>query len=179
MGTKVNFSEAREKAEEAGVLGGGDYLKPKNGANRFRLVSECVEHAGEYKDPKTGEVKKTFKWLCLVIDRADKAVKPYFMPHKVYKQIEKLQQDPDYAFDEVPMEYDLTLNVENAGKLEVVYTIVPARASTPLNAEELAAIRGAGTVQEVQKALRAKDGAPTKPATGDLDIQIGGEDLPA
>src|SRR5688572_25697757 len=115
--TKVNFSQARKKAEEAGLLGGGAAWKPKEGDNRIRLVSECLEHPGSYNG------KKTFKWLCFILDRVDGEVKPYFMPHNIYEQLEKLQMSPDYAFDEVPMPYDITLNAKNAGKLDVVYTV--------------------------------------------------------
>ena len=45
----------------------------------------------------------------------------------MFEQIEKLQLYPDYLFDEVPMPFDITLNVKSGGKLEVVYTVVPAR----------------------------------------------------
>ena len=31
------------------------------------------------------------------------------MPHTIYKQIEGLQTNPDYAFDAVPMPYDITV----------------------------------------------------------------------
>jgi hypothetical protein len=105
----VDFGAALKKAEEAGLTGGGDYLKFKEGDNRFRLMSECLPHAGQFK----GE--SNFKWLCYVLDRRDGKVKPLFMPHTIYKQIVALQTNEDYAFQDVPMPYDLTVNAIGAG----------------------------------------------------------------
>ena len=70
-----------------------------------------MEHPGTYN----GE--PTFKWQCLALDRADGQVKPYLMPNVVYEQVEALQMNPDYRFDEVPMPYDLTLNVKGVKTL--------------------------------------------------------------
>jgi hypothetical protein len=83
--TKVNFAASREKAEKEGLLGRGDYLKLVEGDNRTRLMSECLEHPGEYQG------KPTFKWLCYVMDRKDGKIKPFFMAHTIYKAIEALQ----------------------------------------------------------------------------------------
>ena len=104
-----------------------------------------LEHPGTYNG------KATFKWLCLVLDRADGVVKPYFMPNSVYEKIEALQQNPDYAFDEVPMPYDLTLNIRGVKTKDVDYAIMPARTNSPLTPIELALIREAGGVQDVQR----------------------------
>jgi hypothetical protein len=73
-------------------------------------VSECIEHPGEYNG------KPRFKWLCYVLDRRDAKVKPFFMPHTIYKIIEGFQQNPEYAFDEVPMPYDITIVAKGAGR---------------------------------------------------------------
>ncbi len=145
--TKVNFAAAREKAEEAGLLkSGGIYNKTlKNGDNRFRLVSECLEHPGTYNG------RATFKWLCLVLDRVDGNVKPYFMPNNIYEQIEALQMNPDYAFDEVPMPYDLTLNIKGVKTKDVKYNLVAARQNTPLTPEERAAVEEAGSIRDIQR----------------------------
>src|SRR4051812_22107250 len=113
----VNFAERRKEAEDAGLVGGSDYLKLKEGDNRLRLMTECLPHAGTYQG------KKNFKWLCYVIDRRDGKVKPFFMPHKIYKAIEALQMNPDYEFFDVPMPYDVTINAVKAGTKDVVYTV--------------------------------------------------------
>jgi hypothetical protein len=145
--TKVNFAAVREKAQEAGLLNNGGVFNKtlKNGDNRFRLVSECLEHPGTYNG------KPTFKWLCLVLDRVDGLIKPYFMPNTVYEQIETLQLNPDYKFDEVPMPYDLTLNIRGVKTMEVEYKIIAARQNIALTQPELTAIEDAGSVRDVQR----------------------------
>lgn len=150
----ANFAEARKDAEKAGLLGSGDYLKFKEGPNKFRLLSMCLPHPGEYQG------RKTFKWLCYVIDRLDGKVKPLFMPHVIYKQIEALQMDDEYAFAEVPMPYDLTINAKNAGTKEVEYTVVPARKNSPVTPKELADLAAVKPLAELQAALKKEKDAP-------------------
>jgi hypothetical protein len=124
--TKVNFAAAREKAEDAGLLKtGGIYNKTlKNGDNRFRLVSECLEHPGSYNG------KPTFKWLCLVLDRAEGRV--LHAKHGL-RANQALQMNLDYRFDQVPMPYDRTLNIKSVKTKDVDYKIVPARQNTALS----------------------------------------------
>jgi hypothetical protein len=147
---KVDFGARRKEAEASGVLGGGDRFKLKDGDNRIRLMSECLPHQGEYNGVPN------FKWLCYVLDRRDGGLKAFFMAHKIYKQIEALQVNPDYAFSDVPMPYDLTISVKNAGKKEAEYTLIPARKETPLSEEEIDALAEAKPIADVQKAMREK-----------------------
>jgi hypothetical protein len=168
--TKVNFAEARKKAEADGLLGSGGYFKLQEGDNRVRLMSECLERPGEYNG------KPTFKWLCYVLDRKDGQVKPFFMAHTIYKQIEAFQLNPEYAFEEVPMPYDITINAKGAGTKEVDYTVVAARQNSQLTVDELKALEAQKPIRELQKALN--DGSaslsPNKPQAGpDLEIQVG------
>ncbi len=148
---KFNFSATREEAEDKYNLGKGQYFKVKDGSNKIRLVSICLPHSSEYNG------QMTFKWLCQVIDRKDNKIKPYFMPDKIYKAILNLQLDPEYVFEEVPMPYDLNIQAVNAGKKEVVYTVIPARTSIPLTDAELEMIKETPTVQEVQAKVREND----------------------
>lgn len=150
MAVAVDFGARMKDAEKAGLLSSGDYLKLKEGGNRFRLLSECLPHDGEFQG------KKNFKWLCLVLDRTDGKVKPFFMAHTIYKQIVALQRSDDYAFDGVPMPYDLTINADGAGTKEVKYTLMPARKELLLTADELAQLAAHKPVQDVKKALDEK-----------------------
>lgn len=146
----MNFAEARKKAEDTGQIASSDYLKLKEGDNRMRLMSECLPHAGTYQG------RKTFKWLCYVIDRKDGNLKPFFMPHTIYKQIEALQTNPDYEFFDVPMPYDVTVNAKGAGTKDVVYTIMAARKNTEVTDAELVALDQAKPLRDLQKALLEK-----------------------
>lgn len=166
---KVNFAATREKAEKEGVLSKNEYLKLKEGDNRIRLMSECLEHPGEYNGVPN------FKWLCYVLDRKDGKIKPFFMAHTIYKQIEALQLNEDYKFDEVPMPYDITINAKGAGTKEVVYTLMPARANTPLTPAEKALLVGTQPIAELQKAIYEKQPAPVEQPGERHDTDAGPE----
>ncbi len=165
---KVDFGASRKQAEASGELGGGDYFKIKEGANRFRLMTECLPYKGSYKGTAN------FKWLCYILDRRDQKLKTYFMPHTIYKQIEALQLDTDYAFAEVPMPYDLTVNAKGAGTKEVEYSVIPAKKETPLTADEEAELDQAKPIAEVKQALRDKQAKeaeqPPAPEITDNDV---------
>ena len=149
----VSFAERRKQAEAAGLLSSGDYLKLKEGDNRLRLMSECLAHAGEYQG------KRNFKWLCYVLDRGDGKIKPFFMPHTIYKQIEALQMNEDYAFEDVPMPYDLTIHAVGAGTKEVKYTLMPARKNTAITAVEHQELAKVKPLADLKKALDEKNAA--------------------
>lgn len=147
---RVDFSAGLKTAEREGLIGGGDTFKFKEGANRFRVLSECLPHQGSYQG------KPNFKWLCYVLDRADGQLKKFFMPHTIYKQIVELQKSDDYGFEEVPMPYDLTVTAKGAGTKEVEYTLTPARKNSDLTSDELAKLAQAKPLKELQEAIRAK-----------------------
>ena len=154
----VNFAERRKQAEDAGLISdGGGFYKYKNGDNRIRLMSECEPHTSTFSDGK-----KSFKWLCYVLDRRDGKVKAHFMPHTIYKQIEALQANPDYGFEDVPMPYDVTVNAKNAGTIDVEYTVIPARKETPLTDDEQADLLKQKSLADLKAAIDAKKkgGAP-------------------
>lgn len=148
--TKFNFSEALQEAEKTHDLGRGSKFKVKEGANKIRLVSECLPHESEYMG------NKNFKFLCHVLDRADNQVKLYFMPVKIYKDIQALQLSEDYSFQEVPMPYDVTINAVNAGTIEVQYSLMPAKNEVPLTDEELELVENTPSITEVRDRLENK-----------------------
>jgi hypothetical protein len=165
MPNSNSFAAARKQAEDAGMLGGGDIYKYKEGDNRLRLLSMCLPHPGEYQG------RPNFKWLCYVLDRRDGKVKIHFMPHTIYKSIEALQENPDYTFAEVPMPYDVTVYAKGAGTKEVEYTVLPARKEVPLTDAERAEYDKQKSLEDVQKAIKekvaSKDARPEPPPPTD------------
>lgn len=147
--SKVDLADTIRAAEREGLVGSGVF-KPQEGANKIRIVAGPLKHSEMYK----GE--RRFKWLVYVLDRADGQVKPYFMPHSIMKLLLGLQQSEDYGFDEIPMPFDVALNAKGAGTRDVEYSVVPARKSTPLTAEELDAIGAKQPIEEFQAAIRDK-----------------------
>jgi len=149
----MNFAERRKEAERQGVIGNSERLKLQEGGNKIRLMSECIAHAGTYKGTRT------FKWLCYVLDHADHKVKPFFMPHSIYKQIEALQLDPDYSFESIPMPFDIKINAKGAGTKDVEYTVIPAPKHTSVNPDALAQLRALKPLADLKKALDEKNAA--------------------
>ena len=162
---KVNFAENRKTAEKEGLITSGDYLKLKEGDNRIRIMSEAIPHTDVYDDGR-----KRDKWLCYVLDRRDGAIKPFFMPKGIYSQIEALQESDDYAFDEVPMPYDIAIRAEGAGTKQVKYSVVPARKNTPLTAAEEADLATKKPLTELQEMLRRNRGEPEAVPTEDAEV---------
>lgn len=163
MPTKVDFGANRKQAEDAGLIASGGFYKYKDGDNRIRLLSECLAHTSDFNG------QKNFKWLCYVLDRRDGKVKAHFMPHKIYKAIEALQANPDYAFVEVPMPYDVTIHAVKAGTKEVEYTVLPARKETPLTDDEERDLFKQKPLSELKQALNEKQvkKGPAAPAPRD------------
>jgi hypothetical protein len=159
MPAPADFAANRKKAEDAGLIGGGDIYKYKEGDNRIRLMTECLPHTSEYQG------KKNFKWLCYVLDRRDGKVKPHFMPHKIYKAIEALQTSEDYAFAEVPMPYDLTIHAKGAGTVDVEYTLMPARKETPVTEDEELDLYKQKPLKDFQQQLKEKAAKGKAPVT--------------
>lgn len=145
-----SLADARRQAERDGLIGGGEFFKVKDGANRIRIVSDALPHPGEFKG------KRNFKWLVYVIDRADGVVKPYFMPHRIFKTLEDFQSDEEYTFENMPMPYDIVINAKGAGTIDVEYTVI-ARKPTALTADERNLIDSAKPLRELQQQIRDKN----------------------
>lgn len=168
--SRVDFAAGRKLAEREGHIVSGDRFKFKEGPNRIRVLSVPLAHPGEYNG------SPNFKWLCYVLDRADGQIKTFFMPHRIYKDIEALQETDDYAFDEVPMPYDIQVTAVGAGTKEVKYTVIPARKNVPLTAAEITALDAKKPIEEVQAAMRLKAGEIEQPAQ--FERQTEDDDLP-
>lgn len=152
----TSLADQRKQAEKEGLIGSSDIFKVKDGQNRIRIVSYALPHPGEFKG------KRNFKWLVYIIDRADGKLKPYFMPHKIFKTLESFQEDEDYAFDElVDMPYDIVINVKGAGTIDVEYAVI-ARKPTELTPAEETMIAEAKPLEELQQQIRAKAGGTSK-----------------
>jgi hypothetical protein len=116
-------------------LGSGEKFKVVEGKNSIRILSEPRVVRSTYQgQPNT-------KFLAWVIDRADGAIKLYFMPKTVLEAISALEEDEQFGFNGLPMPYDLSINARGAGTKDVVYNVLPGKpgALTPAELEEFKA----------------------------------------
>lgn len=145
---KFNVNETIKKAEDEGLINKSNIFKPKEGANRIRLLSPCIPYKSVFK----GQV--TVRFLCWILDRADGVIKLYFMPQTILDMVGGLQMSDDFSFEDVPMPYDITINAIGAGNKEVKYSVVGARQNAPLTAEELTAYEAKDSLETVIENLR-------------------------
>ena len=172
MSGKVNLADLVKQAEKEGQVGSAVF-KPQNGDNRIRVVAGPLPHNDSFTDKKTGESERRFKWLVRIIDRADGQVKPYFMAHTVMKALRTLQEDEEYAFDEMPMPYDVVVKVENAGTRDAKYQVL-ARKATKITADEQNAIDALPTLEEYQQQLASRREQPER----SFDPDVVGSEAP-
>ena len=177
---KFDANATIKKAEEDYGLGKGEYFKVQDGDNRIRLLSAFLPHQSEYQG------RPTFKFVAWILDRRDSKVKLYFMPKTIVDEIGALQVNPEYAFEEVPMPYDITIHAQKAGTIDVEYKVIPARANTNLTPEELKAYKEKPSIDEVvgklkeqQKSSPGADSGVSEDSSGQPDTKEGeAEDIP-
>ncbi len=164
-----------------------DYFTMQEGANKMRIMSgsePISEHfkkgvcIGQDKGCTYHNEKESasLKFLTWIIDRKDNTLKQYKMPYTIVKQIAALQLDPEYAFEEVPMPYDVTINAKNAGKMEVEYTLTAARSNSPIEANLLEEFTKKTDVREIVNKMKInsakKQGIEYSSGKSDYDQSI-------
>lgn len=90
-------------------------------------------------DPDVYADKAQFAYVCNVIDRKDGKVKLLDLRSTIYAQIVDYAKNEDYGSPtDQQSGYDITIKKEKTGPLpqNIKYTVIPARASKALTAEE-------------------------------------------
>lgn len=117
---------------------------------------------------KALQITRNIRWMCHVIDYGalermksdptlyEDVVKLAEFPHRIAKMLEELQNDPDWTFDEIPMPYDIRINVEGAGKTSVKYSITPSPRREPLPQEYVAEIQKQKSPAEIVELMKDK-----------------------
>lgn len=152
----TSINDIIQKAEKEYGLGKGEYFKVQEGANKIRVLSEMIFNVSEYKG------NPTYRFVCWVLDRKDSVIKPYFMPVSIARALGTMQENPDYAFKDFPMPYDITINAKGAGTKEVDYQVVAARQNTPLTDMEQIAAKERTPIVEFVAKLNEKQGQAGK-----------------
>lgn len=187
----MKFSEYK-KAEKEYNIGGGDWLKLKEGANKVRIVSEFEAFGNHYipeekksvvclgKDKcplcKKGD-KPSVRYLGWVIDREDGNLKMAMFGHTIFKAIGELAMSEDYSFEGIP-DYDVTIKRTGTG-LDTQYTVIPARKETKLTKDEekmLDEMKDPKDVLEKMKENQSPD--KEEGENEDEEHEIRAEDLP-
>ena len=152
-----NFNEAVKSAEDKYGVGNNnndDWLtKFPEGDTRLRLLSHTVAYAQHYMQSGYRGVclgkdrgcpgcavsdKPNLKWLGWVLH--EEQIKPCLLPHTIVVELGNYQADPEYAFAEPPMPYDITITKKKTGEKEqnVKYSIKASRINAPVSDEIMA-----------------------------------------
>lgn len=167
----MRFEQQFDEDTKTYGIGGSasEFWKPTEGANKLRILATpmitvsrykfgvCYEGA-EYckKENLLPKEALSYKWLTWIIDRADGNQKLYNIPFSVTKMITSLKTNEEYFFEDFPMPYDITLNVNGAGTKEVKYSVVPSRKESPITAEENELFSTQTSVEDVIAAMKEK-----------------------
>ena len=151
---QYDFNAALNEAEKEFNIGkGDDKFKFKEGDNRVRVLSDFAVLVNTYMG------KESKKFMYWVFDYDTEKVKLAFWSYTLTKAIAALAANPEYAFSEVPMPYDLVINAKNAGTIDVEYQVVAARTNTPVPQEaldQLADTKKIKPITEVRDAILNK-----------------------
>lgn len=163
-----NKTKTKEWWEE-GETKTNDFYKMIVGDNKIRIVtqfervdqlfkgvfpdSEYVGMVDESYKPKADEKVATQGWAW-GIDRATGEFKIMQLSKAVLKLITQLRSSEDYAFDEFPMPYDITIH--NTGVGANRYTITAARKNVELTEEEQERVKTLTPVSEIIAKMKDK-----------------------
>lgn len=161
----------KDMLAKSGISEGGksESFKVKDGTNKIRICSDFVFYESVYKGTKSK------KFVCWVIDRADKKVKPYFAPYTIVKSLSQYQEDEEYAWGDFPMTRDLIIDAKNAGTKEVDYQCHLSLKETPLTEIEQADLEQKGTIEDFIEKIKGKQDKEN-PAEPVIDVD---EESPA
>lgn len=176
-----NINDNIKKVTKEFGLGSG-FHKFENGDNKIRVLAVAhkpiVKHFINNKPfdctgPGTCEhhkEKASVKYPSYIIDRKDNAIKKMDLVFTVYKQIGRLQLDEDYAFDDLPMPYDIKVNYDENASPSEMYKVIPSPERKLVDVETLEALRNLPSLNE----LKDED----IPVVEDDEKKITEEDLP-
>lgn len=176
--TNFSFNDALSQAEKDfdSLASKGDFYKILEGKNRVRILSPLYPFASHFKagacvgkedcpeckkmvKDKDGNDKENIpsvKFVCHVLDSKDNTIKLAQFPLSIFLALRDLQNDPEWAFNELPMPYDITINAEGAGKTTVKYSVVASPTRTAVAPEILAKLNKLHTPDQFKNAMIEK-----------------------
>ena len=163
------FNDFDETMKKYG--GNSDWLVPKVGDNKVRLVTNFIDYGNHYIE----EEKKSYicigkeegcaychegltpspQFLGWVIDRTDNKLKLFRIGYQIASQIAAFKKSEEYSFDELPP-YDMIVHRDGEGK-GTKYTVIAARENSELTKEEKFDIeQNAKDPEEIIKSMKDK-----------------------
>lgn len=157
-----------------------DFFSLPTGDTKMRIMTELVEvktaWEGEYPNSKpmgivtesnpalAGQKVDSKGWAWAIIRNVNKAeinkLKIVKFGKGIIGALAKLKSEGEYAWDDMPMPFDITIS--NSGDGPARYTITPARANTPVTEEELKALADKKPIEAIVQSIIDKQGGEKK-----------------
>lgn len=156
---KYDFNAQLDKVSEENNIGGGGndlfYTIEEGNANVVRVLTPAeviiyyfqgkgirpaIAYGYENGDPRkqgTDEFKPSARFMLYVLDRNSNTVKLAEFPYSVQKSIGELQKNPDYAFEDIPMPYDIRIAYNKTESPANMYRVTAIPKHTPVTPEEI------------------------------------------
>lgn len=166
---------------------GSDFYKFEKGDVKMRILTELfkVEQVweGEYPNSipkgikvsgqiiKAGESVNASGWAWCLIRGIKDELKIVKFPMGLIGNIAKLKSTEDYAWDDMPMPYDITIHNKGGGR----YLITPARENEEVDTDVLADLEEKSSIAEIVQKIKDKQSNVIK----EVDYPEGPEGSPA
>ncbi len=139
--------------------------------------AEDLGYVDENYRAKEGEKVAIKGWVWAAI-RGEADLKIVTLPYSVISLIQQLRSNDEYAFDEFPMPYDITIH--NTGEGANRYSVTAARKNSPVTAEELSALTLKTPIADIIRKMKDKK-AGISPEVREMPVaeeEIRLEDIP-
>jgi len=137
--TKVRILDSSKEPIATHFIQEGGKTKPvvcvgaKNG---------CQYHGSGAPTDKNGNVKKpSVKYVMYLLDRDDNSIKRADVAYSIVKSLSSLQEKPDWAFEDLPMPYDIVITYDSKAAPNDMYKVTPSPKASVLSAETLAELK--------------------------------------
>ena len=155
-----------------------DFFKFPTGDTRLRILTDFEQtyslYEGEYPKakyvkmldhyvkPKDGFSVKSSAWAWAIIRDKPDFLKIVQLPYSLVKALGDLKSDPEWEFEDFPMEYDIT--VGNTGEGGARYSLRGSPKKEPIPAEVFKELEGKKSCQEIVNAILEKQGGKKEAA---------------
>jgi hypothetical protein len=151
---EFNINDAiKKEMDEHGIGGGGNYYRIEEGnENVCRVLTVpatlvtyydsqkktfATAYGKDKGDPRgEGDERKGVRFILYVLDRKDGKVKLAELPYSVWREIGGLQVNPDFAFSEIPMPYDVRITYNKDESPSAMYKVTASANRESLTEEQ-------------------------------------------
>jgi len=197
------FDKESKEAGEYGVGRGGDSFRFAEGKNRVRVLAGgtpiaqhwingkptvcygqakgCPHHgANAPKDKNGAEAKPRVQNAFYILDKskANPEIQLAYFPYTVFKAIKAFSEEEDYAFEELPMTYDIGVTYDPDQPPGDMYKVIAGRIVAPVDQVVLDELAKKVPIEDVVRSQKDKAAGITPNHTTDKEEDEPDESLP-